>query len=238
MSENSRVSRAFDALATPGKLIAVCAAFAVVGLIITAVANDGNIIPEIVPAQNYGVRIRTGQLVSDELPPALYWKRPFFDDIYHFSNNTVILEATAGSGANTHDQNALTSDFRIHFRVDPKIGLIALHAKDLSVDNGKAKMTEFMTQSVNAVVGSRDAKDTLGDSSTYLRAFERDLNIRLRQNNVPVKVDTIELLAMKVGILRIPVQQRLRVDGIVEDMANPSPPMAGPAAVPVPHARP
>lgn len=191
---------------------------------------------KIVPAQSYGVRVDMGLLESDHLEPGFYWKKPFFESIDVFNNNTVILPIdSACSGNNTSDQNALTAAFRIHYRVDPRVGMLVLNLPNMRGDNGQSFVSDFVTDSCNAVVGSRPATDTLADPEGFLRAFKGNLSWRLAQNNVPVRLDAIELLTVNVGGsgssnsassgLRRVFQMRILPNGTVEQMS-------GPAAVP------
>jgi len=69
-----------------GAIIGLCTAFALAAGITTCRNYD------VVPSQNFGVRVTMGQMVSDQVQPGSYWTKPWFDDIYHFSNNTVIME--------------------------------------------------------------------------------------------------------------------------------------------------
>lgn len=201
----------------------VAALFTVVGLIVAYKSYDS------VPPQNFGVRITWGQLSKDILQPGYYWKSPILDSIYSFSNNTIIMEHTAGSGNNTKDQNPFTATMRLHYRIDPTVGILGMHYKALDIDGGVATLKDYMTQSVNAIVGSRVSRDHLANYDQFLQAFLDNLNWRIAQNNFPIRVDTVELLSAKID-LRTPVQLRLKPNGEVEDMA-------GPAAIAVPGTR-
>ena len=69
----------------------------------------------------------------------------------------------------------------------------------------------------------------MADPEGFLKGYLANFQWRLAQNNVPVQLDTIELLTMNVGSLRKPIQMRIKANGEVEQMA-------GPAAVGVPYA--
>lgn len=200
----------------------IISAFALVG------ANVGCHSYQIIPAQSYGVDIKAGQLITDHMSPGFHGKWPMFEKIYVFNNNTIIMEDTAGKENNTSDQNAFTADLRLHYRVDPKVGLLALQVHNMANDNGQNLIAGLMDQSVNAVVGARPAIDTLADPQGFLKAFMDNFQWRLAQNNVPVRLDTVEYLNANVGSLRKPIQMRIKANGVVEQMA-------GPAAVGVYH---
>ena len=215
-------------------LAGVGAVAAVVGL---PAFVDYEIIPSIVPAQNFGVRIRNAQVVSDEMKPGLYWTRPILDDVYHFPNNTIIMQGEAGSSKNAADQNTIAASYRIHSRVNPKAGFIALHIDKMKGDGGVEMVQGFASQAVDSVVGNQRAVDTLNDPKNFLKAFVGNLQWRLRQNNVPMTIDTVELLTLSSGGTRMPVQLRIRPDGEVESMADIKS-AVGPGAIPVPQAVP
>ncbi|MDD5585719.1 MAG: SPFH domain-containing protein [Alphaproteobacteria bacterium] len=194
---------------------------------------------KIVPAQSYGVRVTFGQMVSDNVPPGFYFKYPLYDTIDIFSNNTVIVESEVGavksSGSssenatelNSSDRNPVSAKIRTHYKVNPAVGSIALKLPEMRGDNGETAFKELENQSFNAVVGSRPAAETLDDPTGFLEAFLVNLRWRLAQNNMPIEIDTIELLSFHAN-LRKPIQYRIKSDGKVDQMA-------GPAAVSVTH---
>lgn len=192
---------------------------------------------KIVPAQSYGVRITLGQMKNDMLKPGFYLKYPVYDSIEIFSNNTVIVESEVGSIAtstnsgelNSSDRNPISARLRTHYRINPKVGSIALKLPELLGDsnNGEKAFQEFENQSFNAVVGSRPAADTLADPKGFLEAFLDNLKWRLAQNNMPIEVDVVELKSFHTDLNK-PIQYRIKSDGKVEEMA-------GPAAVSVSH---
>ncbi len=186
---------------------------------------------------HFGVHTRFGKILNDTISPGVVWKMPLVDDVYALQNNTIILETTAGSGRNTKDQNMLSSEMRLHYTIAPHEGVLALHIDAMSKNNGKDLLTGLMDQSFNAVTGERPASDHMADPKTLLSGFADNLQWREKQNNVPMKVEAIELLTLTVGDgsnpYRMPVQLRIRridKDGhagwTVEKMA-------GPAALPV-----
>lgn len=190
---------------------------------------------KIVPAQSYGVDIKFGQLESDHLKPGIYPKVPFFEKIYTLNNNTIIMETDGvGAGNNSSDQNAVTADFRIHYKVNPKVGSIALNIEKITDNHGQGLIKDLEGQALNAAVGSRPATDTLADPVGFLKAFKENLEWRIGQNNVPAEIDSIELLTMYVGAsssssssttpngLRKVMQLRIKANDEVEQMSGPA----------------
>jgi regulator of protease activity HflC (stomatin/prohibitin superfamily) len=186
---------------------------------------------------HFGVHSRMGKVLNDTVSPGVKLTIPFIDDVDQFQNNTIILETNAGTGRNTKDQNMLSSEKRFHYTIDPSQGVIALHLETMSNDNGKELLEELMDQSFNAVVGERPASDHMANPDDLLYGFAENLEWRLKQNNVPISIDAVELLTLTVGDgpnpYRMPVQLRIRrmdKDGqagwAIEEMA-------GPAALPV-----
>lgn len=204
------------------------------GLALTTVFTAANSF-KIVPAQSYGVRIKMGQLVDDQLKPNFYFKLPVFDSISVFPNNTIIMHCPkAGDGRNTQDQNVFTANLRFHYAHDPKVGLVALHAKTMQKNNGEDFLQELVKQSVNATVGARRSTDTLADPENFLKAMAENMQWRIAQNNLPMKFMAFELLSMQIGDgatpYTVPVQYRIIPHNDKEWKIEK---MAGPAAVPV-----
>jgi regulator of protease activity HflC (stomatin/prohibitin superfamily) len=203
---------------------------------------------QIVPAQNFGVRVRFGQVVDQQMKPDIYPKLPIMDTIHILKENTIILEETMGEGANTQDQNHLKALMRVHYQNDPKSGVIAYHVEDMASDDGKELLAGLMDQSFNAAAGYGKAVDSLNDPRKFLFTLADNLQWRLKQNNVAIELDAFELLEMRVGDgtnpLRMPIQMRLKRDGAdqqwkIEDITGPTgtPARSGgapsaPAAVP------
>lgn len=173
---------------------------------------------KIVSPGDVGVEIRLGRMVANDLEPGMHGKWPAFDKIYTFSQNTIISEVSGGANTasihskpNTKDQNFLTANFRFHYKIDNKSPNMALHAESIGGDNGKSLHQSLANDSVNAVVGSQLAVETLQNPEEFLRAFVKNFMWRLDQNQVPFKHDTIELLQLNAGGLTAPVQMRINV---------------------------
>lgn len=219
---------------TMSSMLAVCAALAYRSY-------------KIVDAAHFGVHIKMGKMISDNLPPGIHFKYPLFDNIYPLRNNTIILETPEGrvntstnyigSGRNTHEQNMMNAEMRLHYQIDRNRGVIALHADTMMDDNGKNLLMELMDQSFNAVVGERHSTEHLADTNGLLRAFSDNLEWRIGQNNVPVRIDAIELLVLRIGDgnnpYRVPIQMRIRRNDADGKQGWTIEKMAGPAAIPV-----
>lgn len=201
-----------------------------------------DIVPTIVDPQQYGVRVRNGQLdvANQHLQPGLYWTRPIFDTIYKLKENTIILDLDSigdTSEPNTQDQNILRAKMRMHYKNDPKSGVIAFHVSDMSQDDGKELLTKLLSQSFDAAAGSEKAVGALNDPRKFLFTLADNLQWRLNQNNVAIELDAFELLQFTVGDgkkpLRTPVMLRLKR---AEDGKWRAEDITGPAIVSAPNA--
>lgn len=195
-----------------------CGAFAVVASVIGGCRSYDS-----VPQQSFGVRVTRGQVQPKLLEPAYYGKLPVLDKIYSFSNNVIILETTAGNPRNTKDQNDFSVDLRLHYQIKPDAGVLSFHLEELSDNNGKALLTTQLSNSVDSVVGQLTSQEALAAPADILKHIVPQFEWRLKQNNVAVEIDTIELLSIKMGNgLRLPVQMRIKPGQNVEVMTGPS----------------
>ncbi len=184
---------------------------------------------EIVPPMNFAARETLGQMVATNLKSGFYWKLPIQDTFYILRENTIILEASAGGSRNTKDQNDLSVEMRLHYKNNPKSGVLAYHVKEMANDGGAKLLKGLIDQSVDAAAGYKAAIDSVNDPKTLLFTVADNLQWRLNQNNVAIEVDAIEFNVLKVGGLRTPVQLRLKsqADGKSWGIEN----ITGPATV-------
>ncbi len=173
---------------------------------------------QVISPGEVGVQIRAGKMIENDLQPGIHFTWPIYDRIYTFSKNTIISEVSGGAAGqnlnskpNTKDRNHLTADFRFHYIVDNKSLNMALHAESIGADNGKSLNEKLANDSVNAVVGSQLAVETLQNPEQFLQSFVKNFMWRLEQNQVPIVPDTIELRQLQAGGLVTPVQMRINV---------------------------
>lgn len=223
---------------TTKRNLAIGAAFLTVAGGITAYRSF-----KIVSPNEFGVRVTAGEVQKDIINPGMHKKYPAFDKIHTFNNNTVILEGTVGDGKNTKDQNAFSADVRLHYNIDPNAGILAFHLGEMADDNGKDLITAQMSKAMNAAVGQRTTPESLVSPADVLEAFVDQLEWRLKQNNIAVKIDTVEYLTAHVGAgssngsdygLRLPVQLKKKPGQPVESMAGPSVPVQHLVITPAP----
>ena len=182
----------------------------------------------IVQPKHFGVKVDLGEISPDVLSPGLHWQRPFVSQISSYNNNTIILEENVGEGRNTKDQNSYSAAMRLHYNIEPNAGILAFHLADMQEEDGKALLTGQMSKSLNAVVGQRTTAEMLISPEATLKAFLDQLEWRLKQNNIAIKIDTVEMLTQYVGsqdALRLPMQLRIKPGQDVESMAGPSVPV-------------
>lgn len=227
----------------PGQTAAASAtaAFVVIGGLLTGWKSFDS-----VPNGYYGIRENLGQIDPVKLGPGWYSKKPWRESIWSFNNNVVRREVTVGSGSGvssgssttntssvladliTRDRNPFSVDMRIHYKISPDAGLLGLHLSDMSNSDGISLLKQLADNSTRYLAGQQNALDLLNDPENFLKSFVSDFDMRLRQNNVPVEIEMIELIALNVGGMRKITAMRWKSDGTIES----SP--AGSAAVPVP----
>lgn len=172
----------------------------------------------IVQPNEFAVRTTMGAITSSDLPSGPSFKVPFVQSIYTYSRNVIINEFTAGASgngdANTQDRNKLEANMRLHYRIDPTVGDMNFHYYNLSSLIGQGDGSDYLktliNDSANAVFGQRSARETLADDDAFIKAFADNLEWRLRQNKVPITIDTVELLNIKATDYRVPVQKMFR----------------------------
>jgi regulator of protease activity HflC (stomatin/prohibitin superfamily) len=180
----------------------------------------------IVRPKHFGVGVELGAVNPNILDPGWHWRNPWISDILSYNNNTIIMESTVGLGNNTKDQNAYTADMRVHYNISPNVGILAFHLKDMQDEDGHDLLVSQMDKAMNAVVGQRPTVATLVAPEDVLKAFLDQLEWRLSQNNIAIKIDTVEMLTQYVGgALRLPVQLKIKPGNEVESMAGPSVPV-------------
>lgn len=197
----------------------VAAMLCVIGLI--AALNSYTI----VKPKHFGVKVELGEVTPVVLNPGLHWRHPFISEIPEYNNNTIILEDKIGDDNNTKDQNPYEISVRVHYNISPDAGILAFHLAEMGTDDGEELLKSQMNKALNAVVGQRTTVETLVSPETVLKAFLDQLEWRLKQNNIAIKIDTVEMLTQHVGGLRLPVQLKIKPGQEVESMAGPSVPV-------------
>jgi len=176
-----------------------------------------------VPKNSFAVRVKGNEVQKELYQPGYYPKRFFLDDFYSFSNNTVIMEAVVGKAGNTKQQNSFSMAVRLHYKIKPDAGVIQFHLDGLRDDNGKKLLTEQMNNSVDALVADTNDDDAMKKAKELLEQFIPQLQMRLKQNNIAVEIDMVELLDIRMGSgYRKPVQLMIRPGQSAQSMAGPS----------------
>ncbi len=183
----------------------------------------------VVPPKHFGVKVTWGQVEPETYAPGPHAKNPLVGKFYDFNNNVVILETSVGSGKNTKDQNSYRADIRVHYNIKPDAGILAFHLNEMGNDDGKQLLIEQLDKSMNAVVGQRTTPESLVTPDDVLKGLLSQIEWRLKQNNIALQIDTIEMLTQYVGDgqtpLRLPVQLKIKPGSEVESMAGPSVPV-------------
>ncbi len=124
-------------------------------------------------------------------------------------------EIGADEQSNTSDQNHLHGKMKMHFKNDPKSGVIEYHVKDMAWDDGKHLLTRLMHDSFDAVARSTTATGSINNPKDFLLAFANNLQQRLIQNQVAIELDMFEFQEFTVGsggrqAMRTPLQLTLK----------------------------
>lgn len=230
MFNSSSEKKAKEPMSATTKQIIAASLAAVFGLGAVGTYRSTNV----VPPKSFGLRVTAGKVQDKLLEPGIAFTYPVLDTIYAFSNNVIILETTAGSARNTQDQNTFSAQLRLHYQIDPNAGVLAFHLDEMGKENGEALVTEQMNKAIDAIVGQRTTGQVLSSHADILKDFVAQLEWRLKQNNIAVKIDTVEYLSANMGAgVRLPVQLRVKPGQAVESMAGPSAvPVSKPTAEP------
>jgi len=98
--------------------------------------------------------------------------------------------------ADTGDQNLLIANMALNYQVVPDVQKLTYwrwEMRDWGAPDGYWVITGFLNDSTNAVLGRQPMAATLSDPSSFTRDVYKDFLLRLKQNNVPVYVESLEL---------------------------------------------
>jgi hypothetical protein len=150
----------------------------------------------------FALRETFGNVGEKTLPSGMYFHVPFAQYTHSYNKNVQMIEFNAGSCrflplcASTADQNTLTSKIALHYEVlqDPqKLGFFRWKMDGWKYPDGYWLLTEQLNHSANAVMGKKSMAEVLVNPQQYLSDLYQDFAFRLEQNNIPVKITSIEL---------------------------------------------
>jgi regulator of protease activity HflC (stomatin/prohibitin superfamily) len=136
------------------------------------------------------------------------WKAfvPFVQYVHSYNQNTQRIEFNAGSCRflpwcdSTADHNPLLAHVGINYKVRPDIPKLALQRWAMDgwiMPDGYWLISELANESANAVLGQQSMAQALQKPEQFLKDFQHDLAQRLERSNVPVDLQSIELLGLK-----------------------------------------
>lgn len=155
-----------------------------------------------VGSDQFGLRTTLGVASDKTLPPNLYLHVPLLQYTHNYQANTQRIEFRAGGmrwvpfTASTNDQNVLTANLALNYRVTQDPEKLALHRWAMDgyfMPDGYFLLTGLLNDSVNAVMGQQSLAKTINDPKAFTDAVRADLAFRIEQNNVPVQIESLEL---------------------------------------------
>lgn len=156
--------------------------------------------------KQFGLRETFYAVVGDTLLDSrIHMQVPFVQYTHTYDMNTQKINFNAGSCRfvpfcdSTADQNPLTSNITLHYKVVKDHQKITYHRwamEGFIMPDGYWLLTDMMNTSANAVLGRNTMAHTLSNPQEYLKALHEDLSIRLAQNNIPVEIESLELAAL------------------------------------------
>jgi hypothetical protein len=187
-------------LASPrGKLVAAATA-----AVVTAFAAVSR-----VNKQEFGMRETFFKITSGILQPGMHPQFPFFQFTHHYESGTQRIEFDAGGCRflpfceSTNDRNSITAKVVLNYKIQQDANKMALHRWSMDgfvFQDGYWLLTRMLNDSANAVLGKQAMHQTLANQADFLKALYEDFSFRLKQNNVPVDIESLELKEFETSL--------------------------------------
>lgn len=175
-------------------------------LLTAATAVDGGLLYNYAGAEKFTLKSTMGAVAEKTTPSGLYMHLPLVQYVHDYHKGTQTIDVTSGgmrffpSGESTKDKNYLGAEGRLLYRVTEDAEKLGYHPWAMDgyvLPDGYWLLTDMMNQSANAVLGNRSLAGTQSNPELYAEEFYEDLDFRLKQNNVPVEVESYELKRFK-----------------------------------------
>ena len=175
-----------------------------VGAFVTAALWDGGLFYNYAGPNKLTLRTSFGAVdQKHDMQPGFYFHVWPFSYTHDYSSEVQTIEFGAGGkyfvpwGENTADQNHLHAKLRLNYRVMPDKQKLGYHRWEmdniLSKSDGYWMLTRMMNASANAVMGKDNIAKIMANPDQFSKDFYEDLQFRLKQNNVPIEIESIEL---------------------------------------------
>lgn len=157
-----------------------------------------------VSPKQFGLRMTGYVLMSDHfLPSGVTLQVPLVQYTHKYQANTQTITLTAGGCRfwptcdSTKDQNPLRAEVIVQYRVKQDLEDLGFHQwamEGFLFPDGYWLLTDLLNVSANAVLGQKTLAETvLSAPRQFSDALYADFTNRLKLNNVPVEVESLEL---------------------------------------------
>lgn len=200
----------------------LAASFAVA---ISSYASVSKIAPDQV-----GLRDTFYAVTGDLLKPGIYFQFPYIQYTHKYSLRTQQIEFNAGSCRfipvcdSTGDRNPLMAQIVLQYKVTPDLQKINFHRWAMGTwgtgRDGYWLITDLLNTSANAVMGQKSMAETLSNPDGFIHDLRRDFAERLETNNIPVKIESLELKSFLTSY--VPTRT-VSYANVISNQASPQP---------------
>jgi regulator of protease activity HflC (stomatin/prohibitin superfamily) len=156
-----------------------------------------------VSPRQFGLQTTGYVLLSDHtIGPGLRFQVPFIQYTHQYNANTQVIAMNAGGCRfwmtcdSTGDQNPLRASMVLQYRLIPDPENLGFHEwamEGFLFTDGYWLLTRMLNTSANAILGQKTTPAVLSEPQVFVEAVQSDLVARLKLNNVPVEVESLEL---------------------------------------------
>jgi len=171
-------------------------------LLTAATIIDGGLLYNYAAANKFTLKSSFGKVADKTTSSGLHFHIPFVQYVHDYRKEVQTIDFSVGGirflpfGESTADKNHLGADVKLSYRVTEDTKKLGYHPWEMDgfvMQDGYWLLTDMMNQSGNAVMGDRPLAETISDPKRFVEEFYEDLAFRLEQNNVPVKIESLEL---------------------------------------------
>ena len=157
----------------------------------------------------FSIRETAYKFSSEIREPGITLQIPFFQFTHNYMANTQKINFNAGSCRflpmckSTLDQNALTADISLNYRVLPNAEKLSFHLWEMDgfiTKDGYWLLTRMLNDSTNAVMGKSTMTQLLAAPEKFLKDVKEDFAFRIKQNNIPIEIESLEMKEFSTSI--------------------------------------
>ena len=153
--------------------------------------------------RQFGLRTTGYVLLSDHtLNPGVTAQVPFLQYTHKYDANTQTITLDAGGCRflpwcnSTGDQNPLRANMVLQYQVDRNVEDLGFHQWQMEgffFPDGYWLLTDLLNTSANAALGQKTTAGILATPDQFVKLVHDDLTNRLKLNNIPVTIKSVEL---------------------------------------------